>query len=325
MTNAMAHKKINSRLIWVFLTIVAVIVTVFLWQTRQDHLMKQNIAEKLPVLPITEDLTYKNCTVLMYHHLAPAGTYDGTKDAENGAILSVENFEEQMKYLQENGYHTIFFSELLSYLNEGKGFPPKTVVVTFDDGYESNYVYAYPILQKYGLKGTIHVVVSSSEGLEDRTAENPYQPNRLSHLTMKQIKEMSDSGVIEIGSHTYAGHGTVKKNAKGEQDGFLITRIYEDGNLESEADYLKRITDDLQKSKAILEQVTGKEIVVFAYPYGKASDKVKRVLEEVGFMGAVTVKAELVEIGKTQRFAIPRINVGPNDTLEDFIAKLPTQ
>ncbi len=148
-------------------------------------------------------------TILMYHHLAPAGTYTGTAEETNGAILDVEHFEEQMAWLHQEGYQTLFMSEAIEYFQNEKQFPPKSVVITFDDGYESNYVYAFPIIQKYGIKINLSPVVMDSVRREIHPDDSPYQPRSLRHLTLAQIKEMVDSGLVEIGSHTYDSHGEI--------------------------------------------------------------------------------------------------------------------
>lgn len=115
--------------------------------------------------------------VLMYHAVS-----DQTWGLE-GLFLSPSDMEAQLKYLTENGYDPIFFSDL-PHLNQYK----KPVILTFDDGYNNNYTDLYPLLQKYNVKATIFVIPSSVGGQYSMTAA--------------QIKEMSDSGLVSIQSHT---------------------------------------------------------------------------------------------------------------------------
>ena len=111
-----------------------------------------------------------------------AGTYAGTGDADNNAIIDVDKFEEQMKWLYDNGYNTLLASEVMEYYTSGEPFPEKSVVITFDDGYESNYVYAYPLLQKYGLKANISIIVKPTEDRELNPDDSPYEPVSYTHL-----------------------------------------------------------------------------------------------------------------------------------------------
>lgn len=115
--------------------------------------------------------------VLMYHAVS-----DQTWGLE-GLFLSPSDMEAQLKYLTENGYDPIFFSDL-PHLDQYK----KPVILTFDDGYNNNYTDLYPLLQKYNVKATIFVIPSSVGGQYSMTAA--------------QIKEMADSGLVSIQSHT---------------------------------------------------------------------------------------------------------------------------
>ncbi len=134
--------------------------------------------------------------VLLYHHLQPEA------DGSNGAVISVELFEKHMKALAENGYSAVSCSEVISYVEKGTPLPDNPVMITFDDGYRSNYEYAYPILKKYGLKATIFVIGTSfgSETYKDTDMKT------IPHFGLSEAKEMVDSGVIEIQSHTYDMH-----------------------------------------------------------------------------------------------------------------------
>lgn len=115
--------------------------------------------------------------VLMYHAVS-----DQTWGLE-GLFLSPPDMEAQLKYLTENGYDPIFFSDL-PHLDQYR----KPVILTFDDGYNNNYTDLYPLLQKYNVKATIFVIPSSVGGQYSMTAA--------------QIKEMADSGLVSIQSHT---------------------------------------------------------------------------------------------------------------------------
>lgn len=258
-----------------------------------------------------------NGVVLMYHHLVSDEAYATGIFAGNNAVIPVSEFENEMYYLYQNGYTTLTMSEVNTYLRNKITLPPKTVVITFDDGYESNYVYAYPILQKYNLKATIAVIVKSSL---DGVSGSPggYNPAGKSHLTFDEMREMQDSGLVEIGSHSYDGHAYIK-TATSDYGKFFTQRKYlpELGRSEIYDEYFTRINDDLRLSKYILEQELGREICYFAFPYGSNSSDVITALQYNGFEIATTVNAGEIA-AHSNIYLLNRKNVNPKITIFQF-------
>ena len=131
--------------------------------------------------------------VLMYHDL----TTDPSKT--NSMTVTDERFRLDMEFLQQFGYTPLLPADLIN-IREGKmQLPDKAVMVTFDDGYRSNYDYAYPVLQNTGMKAAIAVVAHNirQEGDADSARHN---------MTWDELREMVDSGAVEVGSHTYNLH-----------------------------------------------------------------------------------------------------------------------
>ncbi len=116
------------------------------------------LAVSIPVLHSKAQSKKPFVPVLMYHHLQKEGTFDSKK--YGGVIIDPERFEKQMLYLKAAGYHTITLEQLRDFVLYNKPLPPKPIVITFDDGYLSNYTYAYPILKKLGMKAEINIIVS---------------------------------------------------------------------------------------------------------------------------------------------------------------------
>lgn len=265
--------------------------------------------------------------VLMYHHIATdeeidSGIYDG-----NNAIVGESQYEEEMKYLAENGYTTLLVSELAAILENGLDMPEKAVVITFDDGYESNYTRAYPIMEKYNLKMTIGIVVKSTEDLEYDIANEASDISLgLPHVTFEQCREMIASGLVEIGSHSYDGHIYVDIDAEGTQGKFFVARMWleDEGRIETYQEYVDRITYDVSKSKLMLEQELGVEIKYFVYPYGTTNDVMVGVLERAGYSIAITTKSGFVTSDDVENmFKINRKNVNQGITLMQFMDLLP--
>lgn len=144
--------------------------------------------------------------VLMYHSIAPDQLLLPWKEI----ILPPDLFENQMAYLARHGFTALTLRDLFAARRESEPLPSKPIVLTFDDGFLDNWVFAYPILKKHGLKGTFFV----STDFVDRTEE--YRPNLESvwtgqaaqemldwrgYLSWRELREMVESGVVDVQSH----------------------------------------------------------------------------------------------------------------------------
>ncbi len=228
--------------------------------------------------------------VLLYHHLQPEA------DGSNGAVIPVELFEKHMKALAENGYSAVSCSEVISYVEKGTPLPDNPVMITFDDGYRSNYEYAYPILKKYGLKATIFVIGTSfgSETYKDTDMKT------IPHFGLSEAKEMVDSGVIEIQSHTYdmhqseegealraAGAAGGEKASAGAAGKVRMNLLMFDG--ESEWDYAKLLEEDAADENRLISKIMGEDAYALAYPNGQYSELTAAVLKGCGIKMTFTV------------------------------------
>ncbi|MGI6361884.1 MAG: polysaccharide deacetylase family protein [Bacillota bacterium] len=258
--------------------------------------------------------------ILVYHHLEPAAEYEA-RNKYNGSIMPVEGFSKQMKYLSENGYHTLFVSELVDLLQKGEDLPHKTVVITFDDGYESNYQYAFPIMQKYGLKGTVNIVVWASIKADGATYNE--KNTFISHLNSAQMKKMVKEGVFEFQSHTYDSHKKIIVNAQGDRMPMTINKRYltTENRQETCAEYHQRLVKDLTKSKEYLEKNLGTKTIVLCYPYGKANTALIDAAKESGIVAGLSLSDGLVT-KKSDLYELPRIAILPTDDLDDFAYKI---
>jgi len=127
----------------------------------------------------------------------------------NYLSVSIECFEMFLIHLRSNGWTTVFLDEMyrLKKSGDAKG---KYCVITFDDGYVDNYIFVYPLLQKYQMKGTIFVSPECVDNTRDKaelfhadlSSKDPGEYSITAYLNWDEIKEMQDSGVIDIQSHT---------------------------------------------------------------------------------------------------------------------------
>ena len=203
--------------------------------------------------------------ILMYHHLS--------EDVTNSEMVSPEQFEAQIRALSEAGYTGVSFDELQAYVLRGEPLPEKPVVITFDDGYRSNYTLAYPILQKYGMKATIFAVGVSFGTDHYKDTDYAITP----HFGAAEAAEMTASGLISIQSHTYDMHQWPPY-----ETGSAVRENILQLSSESEEAYVQALTEDFTRSRALLEGATGQPVDVLAYPAGQYSTLAQVTLQSLG-------------------------------------------
>ena len=182
--------------------------------------------------------------VLMYHHVVCDG------EACNDMTVTVGRLEEDLRWLAENGYHTVLPRELAA----AQPLPEKPVLITFDDGYRSNYDLAFPLLQKYRAKASIAIMVY----MQDYPGGN--------FLTWDMCREMTGSGLVEIGSHGYVIH-----NLDSRMGNFVAGQAngVQRKQGESDIDFQCRVLEDLRCSHERITVELGVPPTYFAYPFGK--------------------------------------------------------
>src|SRR3989344_9684391 len=179
-------------------------------------------------------------------------------------------FIEQIETLKNAGYAFVTASELIDILDGKIKLPQKPVLITFDDGYRDFYTDVFPILKKYKIKAVAYVV----SGFLDK-------PN---YLFTWQLKELAQSGLVEIGAHT-VNHKSLKD----------VTS--------DEAKY------EIIESKKQLEKLINKPVVSFAYPNGKYDNQAIKLVEHAGFKSATTTNQGF-EINHTNKYSAYRIRPG---------------
>ncbi len=203
--------------------------------------------------------------ILMYHEVKPNKS---GKDA-----IQPWELENDLKWLEQNGYTTVTMADLFAYVDDGTPLPKKPVVLSFDDGYYNNYVYALPLLRQYGAKIVLSVLGKNTDDFSEYPSENI----DYAHMTWEQLAELRDSGLVEIQNHTYDLHAHTKQRIGCTQSAG-----------ESDAAYETLLTDDLLQLQAEMEDHLGITPDAFAYPYGKYSDTTDSILRKLGFRATLT-------------------------------------
>ena len=233
----------------------------------QDN-VQAHLEDMAQAAPLAEESYTANVPVLMYHRI--------DEERNDDVNISSELFEAQMAALAEEGYTAVFPDDLAAYVYEGKALPDKPVVITFDDGYLSNYEYAWPILEKYGMKATIFVIGSTIGNTEHyKDTDYPITP----HFSYEQGAEMVASGVISIQSHTYDMHQWAPyEDSDQPRENILALEG------ESEEDYRSLLSADCQKIRQVIQEGMGEASVhVMAYPSGQFDALSQVTLLENGF------------------------------------------
>lgn len=224
----------------------------------------------------------KKVPIIMYHHL--------DNNLTSTYTISANQFEEHIKALSDSGYTSVSTQQIIDYVEKGIQLPHKPVVITFDDGYLSNYEIAYPILKKYNMKATIFIV---GIYVGKDTYKNTNQ-KIIPHFNYEQANEMIDSGLIEIQSHTYDMHQRTDY-----ENGPARTNVLPlEG--EDENSYLDNLKTDIIKAKKDILSGTGKDVFAFAYPGGRYNDLSQKVLNEMNIKAIFTTKEEITILTKGQ-------------------------
>lgn len=233
--------------------------------------------------------------VLMYHHISD--------EVKNGTVVTPEKFKQDMELLKEEGYEGIFLTELADYLNGYIELPEKPIVITFDDGYYSNYEYAFPIAKELEMKMTISVIGWSVGRTTFIDSDNPITP----HFAWKEAKEMQDSGFVDIQNHTFDLH-----SPEGESYGYntVANKGVLPFNEENFSVYKKRLMNDLLKLNIQIFNEVGNCSTFLTFPYGAYTDETERALKSIGFVGSLTTESGIRNYKSlSDLWEMPRVNV----------------
>lgn len=240
--------------------------------------------------------------ILMYHSI-----YEDTQ-SKNTFVLSPKALEQDLKYLQDNGFETVLIQDLIAYTENNVPLPEKPVVLTFDDGYLNNKTNVLPLLEKYNMCAVISVVGEFTDTFSETEDLNP----RYSHITWDDIAALEETGRIEIGSHTYNLHHDGARQGAKKKSG------------ESAEAYKSMLRRDLLALQQTLSEKSGVLPVTFAYPYGHVSEESLDVIKEVGFKASMSCyeKMNYVTHDASCLYLLGRYNRPSGVSTQDFMVKV---
>ena len=266
-------------------------------------------SEVLQATALPDETVSRDVPVLMWHNLAEESSGDMT--------ISVDTFRAQIEALHEAGFKTVSLQQLYDYVHFGTELPEKPIVLTFDDGYFSNYEYAFPILQEYDMQATIFAIGVSVGKDTYKDTDHAMTP----HFGADEAREMVDSGLISVQSHTFDMHQWPPFEDGNAQ--VRETLLPFDG--EADADYEAAVEADFAESRELLESITGEAVNALAFPEGAYVTLTQDALRSAGAeLTFTTVRAvNTVVKGLPQSLcAMPRFGMTESTDMTALVAEL---
>jgi peptidoglycan/xylan/chitin deacetylase (PgdA/CDA1 family) len=205
------------------------------------------------------------------------------------ATLKPGQFLSEIEWLHRHNFHTINFGQLYAAMYHGYKLPPRPIILTFDDGYESVYFNVYPLLKKYHDQAALFVIAGYTHEKPDRKKEFP-------NLTIPELREMQASGLVDVEDHTMT-HPDLRTLS------------------ESKAQY------EIHGSAQVLEKIVNHPMLFFCYPDGGYTQETISLVRKAGYLLAVTQNGGYAN-WRQGPWTLHRISVLDFTTLQDFAKKL---
>lgn len=195
---------------------------------------------------------YQLVPILCYHDIGPA--------AKGRLLIGEKTFQEQMRYLKNNGYRTVTLNEYYEFLTQKRQLPKKTVLITFDDGYKSFMRYAYPALKEVGFTATLFVYTD-------------YLGVGGNALSWPELRKLLDDG-FQIEAHSKT-HSDLRRTSS-----------------EAASAHQERLRNELEVPLPLFQKNMGSPVKFLAYPYGAQDEAVVERTKKAGYMAAFTVRPQ---------------------------------
>ena len=237
---------------------------------------------------------------IMYHSILKSQSRAGTY------VVSPAVFREDMQYLLDNGYETVFIEDLIQY-TEGDDLPEKPVMVTLDDGYLNNLTYILPILEELDIKAVISVVGSYTVTFSETPDPNP----NYAHLSYEDINAITASGHVEIQNHSYNMHSQSPRFGSKRRQG------------ENSQSYKAFFCGDCIKLQQLLKDKCGITPTAYTYPFGAITPDTTEYLKELGFKASLSCEEKCNYITRDPEclFLLGRYNRPSGISNREFMKK----
>ena len=220
--------------------------------------------------------------VLAYHSVVDESAAENQKQYFPQTI-SAQMLIKHFNWLKENGYNVISWQQVIDAEN-GKGtLPDNAVLLSFDDGYETMYNVVFPLLKAYNYPAVFAPVTGWLDTPENqKIAYADKMLDRSVFATWSQVKEMEQSGLVEVASHTHNLHNGINANPSGGQLPAVIAPEYKNGKYETEDAYKNRLKSDFAHTVQTLVNHIGKKPRVMVWPYGQFNDVAVQIARQAG-------------------------------------------
>ncbi|HKR26981.1 MAG TPA: poly-beta-1,6-N-acetyl-D-glucosamine N-deacetylase PgaB [Acidobacteriaceae bacterium] len=252
----------------------------------------------------------------------------GRFDADQYAI-SIRNLASQFDWLRAHGYHAISLQQLIDARQGRSTLPKNAVLITFDDGLRSVYTKAFPLLRAYRYPAVVAVVGAWADLPNDGSVDYGFRRfTRDDFATWDELREMQDSGLVEIASHTYDLHEGIVGNPQGNLIPAVLAHAWDAKSRQYETDeqYSARIRADLTRSSQEIQEKLGRAPRAIMWPYGSYTQVSQQIAASLGMISSFTLGLPVVfpdpGFGNQGLSGIPRLVLMGNPTVADFAYKI---
>ena len=230
----------------------------------------------------------------------------------------------QLSWFKHNGYHPVSIDDIIAAREGRKPLPDKALLLTFDDGYVSFYTRVFPVLKAFHYPAVFALVGAWLEkGRPDDVVEyGDRKLRRSAFVTWDQVREMSQSGLVEIASHSYNLHRGIRANPQGNFEPAAVTREYDPRThtYETEAAYERRIDADTALNVQKIMQETGKKPRIMVWPYGQYNQVAIDIQAKHAIPYTLTLDEGFGTIKNLR--AVPRYLVNADPDMESFVFEI---
>ena len=266
--------------------ILAMIITASMLAISCGGQEAEETAETDKTPEVEEVVEAEKIPILTYHKIVPAD-----EEFETSLLIAEDTFDEQMKYLKDNGYTTLTPDEFYAWYTGTGTAPEKSVLVTFDDGYYGTYYLAYPIIKKYGLAATVFCMghhIEDTTQAWDPNAEKDY------YIGMDVIENLrKEYPKFSFESHTYDMHRKI--------DGKHPVDVYT----------YDQMIEDIDKMKPY-------GFNYLAYPWGDYNETMEKALEDSGYKMAFSYGDNYYAVRQDDQYAVHRIKISGKMDMDKF-------
>ncbi len=275
------HKCFVSRVVVITLLLAAVLATA---GTGQHFDLASELVRAAPAAERPPAKSTAEFIALSYHDIRAELPPNG--DPRDPYALSLDTLVSHFAWLREHGYTPIRMDDLLAAQDGLRSLPKQPILLTFDDGLTSVYRYVFPLLRLFDFPAVVSVTGAWLDAPAGTSIDyNGIPLTREAFVSWSQLREMVDSGLVEVALHSYDLHRGVLGNRAGNLQPAAATRIFDPttGSYEKDVAFRQRLADDLERGRELLRHHLGTAPRGLAWPFGASGGIAEEVAAELGF------------------------------------------